>query len=101
VGNLPWLAPEILLQLPYDHRVDTYSFGILLIEIFTRISPYSDMPEYANERNEWKNLGEDLIQDILEKGLRPNFSKTPKTLQSLIRTLLNENPKDRFLFFIF
>jgi len=36
VSNPVWLAPEILLGNPYNEKVDTYAYGIMLYEILTR-----------------------------------------------------------------
>lgn len=36
VGTPAFMAPEIILQLPYDHRVDVFSFGLVLLELITR-----------------------------------------------------------------
>ncbi|XP_038132036.1 dual specificity testis-specific protein kinase 2-like [Cyprinodon tularosa] len=37
VGSAFWMAPEMLRGEPYDRKVDVFSFGILLCEIFARI----------------------------------------------------------------
>eukprot|EP00026_Physarum_polycephalum_P006066 Phypoly_transcript_06107.p1 GENE.Phypoly_transcript_06107~~Phypoly_transcript_06107.p1 ORF type:complete len:166 (+),score=18.12 Phypoly_transcript_06107:604-1101(+) len=35
-GTDDWMAPEVILGMPYDSKVDVYSFGIVLCEIITR-----------------------------------------------------------------
>jgi len=42
VNNQIWLAPEILAMRPYDHRVDTYAFGVICYEILTRKVYFSE-----------------------------------------------------------
>jgi len=34
-GTLLFVSPELLLDHPYDHQIDIWSFGIILYNIFT------------------------------------------------------------------
>ncbi|KAJ1290869.1 hypothetical protein BS78_02G276000 [Paspalum vaginatum] len=34
-GTYRWMAPEVIEHLPYDHRADVFSFGIVLWELLT------------------------------------------------------------------
>lgn len=36
-------APEILREQPYDNKVDVYSFGIVMWEVWTRDVPFKDL----------------------------------------------------------
>ncbi|TVU39323.1 hypothetical protein EJB05_12736 [Eragrostis curvula] len=42
-GTYRWMAPEVIEHLPYDHRADVFSFGIVLWELLTGKLPYEDM----------------------------------------------------------
>ena len=47
-GTLPWTAPELISHPGRaSEKVDVYSFGILLWELWTGLYPYADMPEQA------------------------------------------------------
>lgn len=70
VGTIGYSAPEVYLQLPYDHRVDIYSFGILCWEIWVRENPYSS---FLLENESIRNL-EQLFRMIVEKEVRPNIN---------------------------
>jgi len=41
VGSPLYMAPEMLLDKPYDTKADVYSFGIVLWELFTQLEPYN------------------------------------------------------------
>lgn len=42
-GTYRWMAPEMIKHKPYGHKVDVYSFGLLLWEMVTGKIPYEDM----------------------------------------------------------
>ena len=39
-GTPLYIAPEILLARPYNHKVDVWSLGIILFELATGITPF-------------------------------------------------------------
>ena len=39
VGTFAWAAPELLLNIRCDEKVDIYSFGVLLWEVVTGERP--------------------------------------------------------------
>ena len=41
-GSVLWVAPEIIRGDPYDNKVDTYSYGICIWELFNLAKPYSE-----------------------------------------------------------
>eukprot|EP01114_Cavostelium_apophysatum_P012751 TRINITY_DN2924_c0_g3_i1.p1 TRINITY_DN2924_c0_g3~~TRINITY_DN2924_c0_g3_i1.p1 ORF type:complete len:566 (-),score=119.63 TRINITY_DN2924_c0_g3_i1:62-1759(-) len=43
VGPLRWMAPESINNRKYSKRSDVWSFGILLIEVYTRSLPFPEM----------------------------------------------------------
>eukprot|EP00116_Pleurobrachia_bachei_P005289 sb/3465551/ len=43
VGAVYWRAPEMILEKPYDHKVDIFSFGIVMCELTARIKPDPDL----------------------------------------------------------
>uniref|UniRef100_A0A2N9E3H0 Protein kinase domain-containing protein n=1 Tax=Fagus sylvatica TaxID=28930 RepID=A0A2N9E3H0_FAGSY len=89
-GTYRWMAPELfsLEPLPsgakklYDHKVDVYSFSIVLWELLTNNTPFKGrnnlMVAYATARNE-----------------RPSIQDLPKDLVHLLESCWAEDPKFR------
>ncbi|MCO5593145.1 hypothetical protein L7F22_047151 [Adiantum nelumboides] len=42
-GTYRWMAPEMIKERPCSRKVDVYSFGIVLWELLTCLTPYEDM----------------------------------------------------------
>ena len=41
IGTPGWTAPEVFKFASYDHKVDVYSYGVLLAECLTSERPYA------------------------------------------------------------
>eukprot|EP01128_Nolandella_sp_AFSM9_P006857 TRINITY_DN3614_c0_g1_i1.p1 TRINITY_DN3614_c0_g1~~TRINITY_DN3614_c0_g1_i1.p1 ORF type:complete len:2040 (-),score=393.86 TRINITY_DN3614_c0_g1_i1:176-6295(-) len=75
VENPVWLAPEILVGLPYDEKVDTYAFGIVLWQMITRKAFFGDI-QWISE-----------LEDMVVEGERPSIpSDCPTALRLLIQS---------------
>eukprot|EP00977_Amphora_coffeiformis_P011115 scaffold2657_cov89-Amphora_coffeaeformis.AAC.9 len=42
LGTPEFMAPDMYEETPYDEKVDIYSFGLCMLEIFTKEIPYSE-----------------------------------------------------------
>ena len=72
-GSLRYMAPEVAKHLPYNHKVDTYSFGIILCELLSFNKSFTglDIDEY--------------FEKVVHSGLRPVINnKWPNQLNSLM-----------------
>ena len=77
-----WKAPEVLNKPaePITKEADTYSFAILLVSIFTREDPFSELSDELEPA--------DVINGIIGRNLRPKLGKEiPLALHSIIELL--------------
>ena len=63
-GTPQWMAPEVMEGSPYNGKVDVYSYGIVLCEVFSRILPFSD-----------RYRAFEFIEAVLEQGATPTIPR--------------------------
>lgn len=87
LGTTAWCAPELLAQgnkTKYSVKVDVYSFGMVLWELWERKKPYEEMTSRFD------------IIDAVRAGRRPPISPNcPPTFRSLIQRCWHELPARR------
>ena len=47
VGTYAWMAPEVIRNLPYNEKVDIWSYGVVLWELLTGEVPYRNVDNSA------------------------------------------------------
>jgi serine/threonine protein kinase len=62
-GSALFMAPEVIKELEFDHRVDTYSFGIILWELWTCEEPFSEFYDFDT-----------FVDAVHVRGMRPPIS---------------------------
>ena len=82
-GTDEYLAPEIILNEPYNESVDMWALGILIFEMLTGWAPWQD----ANR----KKLFEKILNAPLDLS-HPNLSPNAK---DLLKKMLTKNVPDR------
>mmetsp|Transcript_16677 Transcript_16677/g.23321 ORF Transcript_16677/g.23321 Transcript_16677/m.23321 type:complete len:209 (-) Transcript_16677:82-708(-) len=81
-GHLRYLAPEVILSRKSDVSSDAYSFGILLLDLFTlRLKDEVDKTDYEALAKEKKSVDMQRL-------------KSP-AIKSLVLKCVNPEPKDR------
>jgi hypothetical protein len=89
--NFAYIAPEVVLCLPFNEKADIYSFGIILWELLSGEAPFPEMDEV--EHTEW----------FIVQGIRPDLRDTnghplshiPPLLASLIERCWDDEPHRR------
>jgi serine/threonine protein kinase len=84
-GSIPYMAPEVMLCQKYNHKVDVYSFGILLWEIFSLKIPCKGFNNY------------DYVEKVCKKDYRPpkHDCKAPAMTKVIMDECWAPNSNDR------
>ena len=92
VGTMYWAAPEILMGNKYSEKADIYSFGILLSEMDTGQSPYTDVRSASGQPMQ----AFQVLRLVIEGTIQPNFTAScPAHIRLLGLKCLNPNPQAR------
>jgi serine/threonine protein kinase len=90
LGTTAWCAPELLTtssKARYSVKVDVYSFGMVLWELWERKRPYEELASRFD------------IMDAIRSGTRPTISSScPPALMSLIQRCWQGDPSRRPMF---
>lgn len=83
-GTYRWMAPEMIKEKHHTRKVDVYSFGIVLWELLTALTPFHDMtPEQA-------------AFAVSQKNVRPPLpTSCPLAFSHLINQCWTTNPDKR------
>lgn len=83
-GSLRYMAPEVASGKPYNHKVDVYSFGMILWELVAYEKPFDGMNR------------EQFYDRVVHGGYRPDITKKfPNDLADLIRKCWSYEATDR------
>jgi len=86
VGTIHWMAPEMFDSRSYDEKVDVYSYGIVVFEMFAREPPFEDRQQ-------------EEIEQLVKKGARPTLEAVPQELPVELRDIMitswAQNPRER------
>mmetsp|Transcript_146291 Transcript_146291/g.380243 ORF Transcript_146291/g.380243 Transcript_146291/m.380243 type:complete len:392 (+) Transcript_146291:78-1253(+) len=92
VGTWRWMAPEVFSSNEYDEKIDVFSFGIVMFEVFTGEIPYADTWPLNSGVN--PRIGLHIIN-----GIRPNVqlvqSGHPTRAVQLMQKCWAGNPQER------
>ncbi|XP_022136980.1 serine/threonine-protein kinase HT1-like isoform X2 [Momordica charantia] len=83
-GTYRWMAPEMIKEKHHTKKVDVYSFGIVLWELLTALTPFDNMtPEQA-------------AFAVCQKNARPPLpTACPPAFRHLIKRCWSKNPDKR------
>eukprot|EP01128_Nolandella_sp_AFSM9_P001212 TRINITY_DN11319_c0_g1_i1.p1 TRINITY_DN11319_c0_g1~~TRINITY_DN11319_c0_g1_i1.p1 ORF type:complete len:700 (-),score=125.94 TRINITY_DN11319_c0_g1_i1:110-2209(-) len=72
-GSVLWMAPEVLLHRPVDTKLDVYSFGIVVWQIFSQRRPFDSIGTF-----------DEFVEKVGRKGLRPPLNVVPEDLRAIV-----------------
>lgn len=83
-GTLDYLPPEMLVDMPHDHSVDIWAFGILMYEMLIGIPPF----EHKDNRTTIQKIREGVFTFPEDKPIE-------KEARNFIEGLLKQDPDER------
>ncbi|XP_027171446.1 probable LRR receptor-like serine/threonine-protein kinase At3g47570 [Coffea eugenioides] len=103
LATLGYLAPEYGLEGQVSTKCDVYSFGIMIMEVFTRKSPNDKMFGENLSLKSWvsDSMPDGLVRVVDANLLRPNheyFDEKLDCIPSIMKVALNctrESPRER------
>ncbi|CAA7398782.1 unnamed protein product [Spirodela intermedia] len=109
-GTYRWMAPEMIQHRPYNHKVDVYSFGIVLWELITGMLPFQNMAAVQAafavvNRNVRPGIPSDCLPVLgeimsrcwhVDPDVRPTFAEVVSMLEQAELEILTTVRKARF-----
>ena len=99
MGEVAWLSPEVITRsCPMDARKNNiYAFGVLVTEIFTRVSPYQSLIEImGNTMSDIEIVKRIWRQELLvPHDNRQEYLVAPASVQQLVGRCLSYAPMSR------
>ena len=91
IGTILYNAPEKTKDLDYDEKIDLWSLGITLFELYFGVLPYGSNADI----NDMMNVIYNKKNFVLPKTFKRNEKPKIPTLDILFKRLLTINPKER------
>lgn len=106
IGTYWYMSPELRNHIPYDNKMDIWSLGLILYEIWEQRQVYTIAPtplyfiEYNDTRHQWMHFTfrtPAKMRSLILECLHVNPIRRPSVRQLLVKTC--SFPKWRFPFF--
>ena len=85
-GTLSYVAPEVLLQKPYDKSVDLWSLGVIIYLLLSGTLPFDDDDD--------REIARQTIHDAVDFSYHV-WKKVGSDIKKMIKKLLEKDKKDR------
>ncbi|KAK8940854.1 Cysteine-rich receptor-like protein kinase 2 [Platanthera zijinensis] len=90
-GTLGYIAPEYVIHGDLTEKVDTYSFGVVVLEIISGHKSSDSKPEHVSQHLlelGWKLYEEDNLPDLIDKSLDPSEYHLEEVMRAITIALL-------------
>ena len=94
IGSFMYSAPEMAKDLEYDEKIDLWSLGVTLFELYFGVLPYGPKANANAMMNAIYDEKNFIFPKTFKKDEKPKFA----TIDILFKRLLTINPKDRMTF---
>jgi tRNA A-37 threonylcarbamoyl transferase component Bud32 len=82
LGTEGYAAPELWMEEGYDHRVDIFSVGVMIFELFTGRYLYRDLPEMLRHDEVWaekrRYIDDSGLREVLDRLVASNPDERAK-----------------------
>ncbi|CAH0482772.1 unnamed protein product [Peronospora belbahrii] len=96
IGTSFWMAPEVMMGERYDDKVDMFSFGVVLSELDSHVSPYAESRSSHSQSKRNKLPSAAIMQMVAAGKMCVTFSEaTPRSLVELGLACVALDPKER------
>ncbi|POM75555.1 TKL protein kinase [Phytophthora palmivora] len=100
IGTSFWMAPEVMMGERYDDKADMFSFGVVLSELDSHVTPYalskSNSSTESSSDKPSKLPSAAILQMVAAGRLRVHFSEAgPQSMIDLGLACVSLDPKER------
>uniref|UniRef100_H3GU05 Protein kinase domain-containing protein n=1 Tax=Phytophthora ramorum TaxID=164328 RepID=H3GU05_PHYRM len=99
IGTSFWMAPEVMMGERYDDKADMFSFGVVLSELDSHVTPYalsrsSSTTSSSSHQNKLPHAA--ILQMVAAGKLRVHFSEAgPQSIVDLGLSCVSLDPTER------
>ena len=86
VGSVPYMSPERINELEYDHRADVYSLGVIIYEMLQGQNPFRADTHLGILNN---------VANLTLPDLATVVPGLPSTISGVILSMIDKNPDSR------
>eukprot|EP00607_Mallomonas_marina_P010261 CAMPEP_0182424964 /NCGR_PEP_ID=MMETSP1167-20130531/11271_1 /TAXON_ID=2988 /ORGANISM="Mallomonas Sp, Strain CCMP3275" /LENGTH=127 /DNA_ID=CAMNT_0024605207 /DNA_START=801 /DNA_END=1184 /DNA_ORIENTATION=- len=88
-GSLRYMAPEVMREIPYTERVDVYSYGLIMWQVATGLTPFGHLTR------------DNFVEKVVQQHERPSLHLSTKNclsngLAEMVMSCWHVDPQSRY-----